>query len=301
MSSAVLASPAAVDRRQAWKAYLELGKIRLSSLVVFTTAVGYIMAPGDKTWIAFIVTVLGTTLAALGANALNQWLEVERDALMARTRTRPLPAGELTAAAALLFGIVTGTLGPLLLTAVVGWAAGALALLTLLIYVLMYTPLKTRSPVNTLVGAVVGALPPLIGWVAAAGQIHEPAWLIAGILFVWQIPHFLSLAWMKREEYARSGFRMLPVVDPAGHLTACIVAVYAALLIPLAVMVTLVGLCGWVFAVGGVLLGLGMLACSVVMEHRRSEANARRVFLASLAYLPLVLGLMMLDRAGGWL
>ncbi|MBP7747301.1 MAG: heme o synthase [Phycisphaerae bacterium] len=280
--------------------FLELGKARLSALVLFTTIVGFVLASPDAVaWRQLAWTALGTSLAALGANALNQWLEVARDARMQRTRGRPLPSRRLTDTAALAFALTAGAVGPLLLALAVSALAALLALATLLIYVLIYTPLKVRTPLNTLVGAVVGALPPLVGWAAAAGQLEPGAWVLAGILFIWQIPHFLALAWIHREDYRRGGFRMLPVLDPDGHLTGCIVVVYILLILPLALALAFLGVAGWVYGVGSLLLGGGFLAAGVALEGCRSRGAARRVFLASVIYLPMLLGLMLIDRRSG--
>ncbi len=280
--------------------YLELGKARLSALVLLTTAVGFALGErGSVDWLRLAWTLVGTGLAALGANALNEWLEADRDAQMRRTRQRPLPARRIGRREALLFGIVSGAVGPALLLALVNVAAAALALAALLIYVLLYAPLKTRSVCNTLVGAVVGALPPLIGWVAATGGRTAPgAWILAGILFLWQTPHFLALAWLYRDDYARGGFRMLPMVDPRGHLTGCVVVMYTLVLLALTLLPVLVGMAGWWYAAGALLLGSALVILSAALERRRTDSAARRVFVASVVYLPLLLGLMVLDRQG---
>lgn len=298
-----LAPASALQPRMGLRAlplFLELGKARLSALVLFTTIVGFVLAsPETVPWRQLAWTALGTGLAALGANALNQCLEVARDARMQRTRGRPLPSRRLSDTVALAFAVTAGAAGPLLLALAVNALAALLALATLLIYVLIYTPLKPRTPLNTLVGAVVGALPPLVGWAAAAGRLEPGAWVLAGILFIWQIPHFLALAWMHREDYRRGGFRMLPVLDPDGHLTGCIVVVYILLILPLALALTVLGVAGWVYGLGSLLLGGGFLAAGVVLEGCPSRAAARRVFLASVIYLPLLLGLMVIDRRPG--
>jgi protoheme IX farnesyltransferase len=279
---------------------LELGKARLTALVVGTAVVGYLLASGGQIdWIRLVLTTLGTALTALGANALNQWLEASRDALMHRTRTRPLPSGRLPVPVALAFAGLVSVLGPIVLGLAVDREAALLALAAWALYVLVYTPLKTRSPLNTLVGAIVGAIPPMIGWQAAAGRLEPGAWALAGILFLWQIPHFLALAWLYREDYRRSGFRMLPVVDPSGHLTGCVVAMYSLLLLPLAVGLTFLGTCGWTYGAGSLVLGTGLLGVGVWLERRRTEAAARRVFVASLVYLPLLLALMVVDHGRG--
>jgi protoheme IX farnesyltransferase len=278
-------------------AYLQLCKARLSSLVVATAAAGFVLGARDGFDLPrFAWTMLGTLLAAYGANALNQWLEAARDARMERTRGRPLPTGRLRHRSALAFGLLTGLGGPLLLATWVDAGAGSLALAALLIYVLFYTPLKVRTTLNTLVGAVVGALPPLVGWVGATGQLGAGAWILGGVLFLWQIPHFLALAWLYRDDYQRAGFRMLAIVDPFGRLTGCLVVVYTLGLLLLTIHLTLVGVAGWVYALGALVLGTGLLIAGVLLERRPSRAAARRLFLASVIYLPLLLGLMVLDR-----
>lgn len=276
---------------------LELGKARLSTLVLLTTAVGFLLASGRTLdWSRLAWTLAGTGLAALGANTLNQWLEADRDARMQRTASRPLPTGRMSPPAALTFGLIAGGVGPLLLVTAVNTLAALLSLSAVLVYVLLYTPLKTRTAGNTLVGAVVGALPPMIGWAAAAGRLDGGAWILAAILFVWQIPHSLTLAWLCREDYARGGLRMLPVVDAGGHLTGCVIVVYTLVLLPLTLMLTFIGAAGWAYASGALLGGLGLLASGVALERSRSVTAARRLFRASIVYLLLLLGLMVLDR-----
>ena len=281
---------------------LELGKARLSALVVVTTLAGYLMAarplPG---WGHLAATLLGTTLCAFGANGFNQVLERDRDALMVRTRERPLPAGRVGVRAAALWSGAVVALGTGLLLALVNAAAAALALGTVLLYVLVYTPLKPRSTLNTLAGAICGAIPPLIGWSAVTGGVfggdQGGGWWLALLLFVWQVPHFLSLAWLYRDDYRRAGFKMLPLQDPRGDRTFRFLMLYAWVLLPLGLLATFVGLTGAVFAVGSLLLGGAWLWLGMRCYRDRSSLNARRVFLGSVIYLPLVLGLMVADRA----
>ena len=201
------------------RAYPELTKVRLTALVVATTAVGFLMAGGghhDGATLA--LTVLGTALAAAGSMALNQVMEVARDARMERTKNRPIPTGVLTARHGLVFGVVVATVGLAVLAAAANTLTALLGLTVVLVYTLVYTPLKSRSPLCTLAGAVCGAIPPMMGWTATGAPLAFGAWLLAGVLFLWQIPHFLALAWLYREDYARGGFRMLPVVDASGRV-----------------------------------------------------------------------------------
>lgn len=302
-TKALSPTPTALPRRLLATAalYFELAKGRLSALVLMTTLVGYLLYPAHVDWARLLATLAGTWLAACGANALNQYLEREADGRMRRTRGRPLPAGRLSPAAALSFGLVCGLGGPLLLAWLANVLAASLALGTLLLYVAVYTPLKVRSPLNTLVGAVVGALPPMIGWAAAGGRLDAGAWGLAAILFAWQMPHFLALAWLLREEYARGGFRMLPAVDPSGSLTSCVAVSYALALAPLGWLLTWLGTCGWVYGAGALLLAAALTWAAVCLERRRSDEAARRLFLASLVYLPLLLALMVVDRGTGLL
>lgn len=285
-------------------AYATLTKARLSALVLATTAVGYVLAANMPGAFAFgigrfLATLAGTALAAASANTLNQVLETTRDAAMERTRGRPLPSGGVSAAHAITLAFVLGGAGMCILAGFVNALAAALALGTIGLYVLVYTPLKTRTTLNTLVGAVCGAVPPMIGWAGAAGRLDTGAWVLGALLFVWQIPHFLALAWLYREDYARGRFRMLPVLDPDGHLTCRVVITTSLLLVPITFTATLLGLAGWFFTAGAFALGAGMTVAAVVLYRDRTNANARRVFLASLVYLSAVLVLLVVDRGPG--
>jgi protoheme IX farnesyltransferase len=277
--------------------YLELSKARLCGMVVLTTLVGYLVAaPRIALDVRLVATLLGTYLAALGANALNQWLERDADALMERTRHRPLPARRLSPRAAVMWGLAASVSGPGLLLVTVGTLPALLAAGTVLLYVLVYMPLKRISTLNTVVGAVCGAIPPLIGWSAATGSVALGGWLLFVILFLWQMPHFLSLAWLYREDYARGGFVMLPVADPGGRLTFQVTLIFALMLLPVTLTVFMAGVAGPWFAVGATTLGLLWSASCVRLLLRGRRLDARRVFVASLAYLPLALGLMVADR-----
>lgn len=278
--------------------YFELAKARLSALVVATAAVSYVVAAGDGplALAGLVWTALGTALATGGANALNQWIEVERDRRMERTKERPLPTERIGSKHALLFGLVAAVAGPILLALFVNALSALLALFAALLYVLVYTPLKARTPFCTLVGAVCGALPPLIGWAGATGGISAGGLVLFALLFAWQIPHFLALAWLYREDYARAGFRMLPAIDPNGRVTFHMVMLYTLALLPTALAAALVGAAGPIYAAGSLLLGLGLLFLGAQLYAQRNNAAAKRLFLASVVYLPLLLGLLALDR-----
>lgn len=284
----------------ALKIYLELAKARLSGLVLLTTLVGAVLASQEGTWSwRLLWTMAGTGLAAAGANALNQWWEREPDARMARTRQRPLPAGRLQPVWALFWGLASATAGVGVLAWLVNLLAAGLALSVVLLYTLVYTPLKRRSSFSTLVGAVCGAIPPLIGWAASASRLETGAWLLAALLFVWQMPHFFALGWLYRQDYELGGYKMLPVVDSRGDLTCRVLLMFAMVLVPLGLTVTLAGVAGPIFGLGSALLGLVWLATGYRLYRQRTDVNARRVFLGSLVYLPLVLVLMVADRGAG--
>lgn len=267
-------------------------------MVGLSAAAGFALASRDAglDWARLAAVSLGVVLAAFGANAFNQWLEAERDARMHRTRRRPLPAGELALAESLVFATICTLVGPLLLIRYVNIAAGLLALLNIGIYVLLYTPLKTRTAWNTAVGALVGAIPPLIGALGVRGTLETPAWLLAAILFAWQIPHFLALAWLYREDYERGGFVMLPQIDPSGAATSRASIAYSILLLPLAAGIAVLGASGVFFAITAGAASIWMTWLALRFQCAVTDQNARRLFLASIIYLPLVLTALVLDR-----
>lgn len=277
--------------------YGELSKIRLSLMVVITTGTGFILAsPLGVDWMVLLWTLIGTTACAGSAAALNQLAESSRDKRMLRTANRPLPAGNISKAHAFIFGVVLAYIGVAILSFGANIEAAGIALLTILIYVFVYTPLKPRTSFNTFVGAIVGGLPPLIGWVAASDSIGRGGWILAGILFIWQIPHFLALAWMYREDYERGGFIMLPAIDATGELTARVSVMSSMCLIPLALFMTLAGTTGFLFAIAGTILGVFLTMKSIQFWRKRDNATARRLFLASIIYLPILLLFMLLSR-----
>jgi protoheme IX farnesyltransferase len=275
----------------------ELAKARLTLLVVATTVVGFLMADGPRQGAAVLAwTALGTALAAAGSMALNQAVEAARDARMERTRNRPVPSGVIGRRAALVLGILTAASGLAVLALEVGVTTALLGLAVVLIYTLVYTPLKPRTPLCTLAGAVCGAIPPMMGWTATGASLSFGAWVLAGVLFLWQIPHFLALAWLYRDDYARGGFRMLPAIDPSGRVTGQMAVLYTLALVPVGVLGALGGITGWVFAIGSLALGVALVTFALRLAALRTEPVARRLFLATLAYLPLLLGLMVADR-----
>lgn len=287
--------PPPLRRAPGLQTLAELTKARLVTLVVATTGVGHAVAGGEVSALLAWAT-LGTALAAAGAMALNQWQEAARDARMERTRRRPLPAGDLSPGLALVFGLALAAAGIAVLAALVNLLTAALGLAVVLLYTLVYTPLKVRSPLATLVGAVCGALPPMMGWTAVTNGLGLGAWILAGVLFLWQIPHFLALAWLYREDYERGGFRMLPLVDRQGDVTALMAVLYALALVPVSLSAALAGLAGGAYAAGALVLGGGLVLSSVALARSRAEADARRLFVATLLYLPLLLGLLAVDR-----
>ena len=277
--------------------YATLTKIRLSMLVVVTTGVGFILASvGPLDWGQLLLTLVGTMACACSASGLNQVVESRRDALMDRTRSRPMPSGALSPQHGWIFSMLLGYAGLCLLVAFVPLAAAGLALLTMLIYVLLYTPMKVHTSLNTLVGSLVGAIPPMIGWAAAGGSFSIGAWILAALLFVWQLPHFLSLGWLYREDYARAGFKMLPGIRGGERITCEVVLLTTLLLVPLGLTATMVGIAGIFYAIVSLLLGIGFFVMAFSFFRQPTQNSARRVFLASLLYLPILLGALVIDH-----
>jgi heme o synthase len=289
-----MSTVALVSRRAVAADYLELTKPRITLLVVFTTLVGFVVAaPGALHALPLLAVLAGTTLVAAGASVVNMVLERDTDALMHRTRARPIPAGRVRALDALLFGLVLTSLGLALLS----WRSGALpaavALATWLSYLFAYTPLKRRTSLSTLVGAVPGALPPVIGWAAARQSLDGGAFVLFAILFLWQIPHFLAIAWIYREDYARAGLPMLPVLDPAGGLTGRQAVIHSLALLLVSLTPVAAGFGGPYYMAGAVLLGIGMTLAAFRLAVLRTVPAARALFLASVLYLPALLALLL--------
>jgi protoheme IX farnesyltransferase len=279
------------------KDYIALTKPRITWLILMSTGVGYFFgARGGWHVLTLLNTILGTGLIASGTAALNQWYERDADAKMKRTQGRPLPAGRLSAGKALVFAILISVTGFVELFAGVNALTAWLGLFTLLTYLLIYTPLKQRSPHSTTIGAIPGAMPPLIGYAAASGTLTWDAWVLFAILFIWQFPHFYAIAWMYREDYERAGIRMLPVVEPDGESTARRILLYSLILIPISMVPKFLSMTGNLYLAGALALGLLFLYAGVRVSFDRTRQQARRVLLASVVYLPILYGLMLFDR-----
>jgi protoheme IX farnesyltransferase len=295
-ASTVCPAPLPLARRRLAD-YVALTKPRVSVLVLFTVAAGgWLASHGEPDVAALLHTLCGTALVAAGASALNQLLERHSDALMRRTENRPLPAGRLHPAEVLVFGFGLGFLGLAYLAVMVRQPLAVLvAAITFTCYVFVYTPLKRKTSLNTLVGAVPGALPPVIGWTALGGSVGPEAAALFLILFVWQVPHFLAIAWIYREEYSRAGLQMLPVVDQGGGMTGRQMVAYCLALVPVSLAPVWLHQAGPVYLVGAVGLGGYFLVRALVFMAQNSVPHARRVLRASLVYLPALLVLWLLE------
>jgi protoheme IX farnesyltransferase len=274
-----------------------LFKARLTALVMLTTLVGFHAGQrGAMDWLLFVHAMLGTGLLACGAAALNQFLEREHDARMPRTEDRPLPAGRLEPSTVLLLGAGVAAAGMIELALAVNLITSLFGALTLGSYLFIYTPLKRVTSLNTAIGAVPGALPPLMGWTAARGEVNLEGWALFAILFFWQLPHFLAIAWLYRDQYARAGYIMLPVVDPAGQRTGRQAVSHTLGLLPVSLSPFVLKLAGVLYLAGAVVLGALFLTCAWQFSRRLTDGSARRLFLMSIAYLPLLLGLLAFDK-----
>jgi protoheme IX farnesyltransferase len=277
--------------------YATLAKPRLNLLVLMTaTAALYLAAPEGVALPVLVHTLIGTALVAGGASALNQVWERDTDALMRRTRSRPMASGRLQVRQGLMFGLGLSVAGLADLAIGVNLLCAGVAALTLVSYVLLYTPLKRHTSLATLVGAVPGALPPVIGWAAATNSVTLAALVLFGIMFFWQMPHFLAIAWLYREDYAAAGIPLLPVLEPDGHRTGRQALLYGAALWPVSLMPTLVGLAGGFYVVVATVLGLTLIVLCVKFARDRSTQTARQLFLFSITYLPLLWGALVADR-----
>ena len=279
--------------------FLELAKMRLTMLVLFTLVVGFYMgAKGSPDFALMASALIGTGLIASGAAALNQLLEKDFDSRMLRTESRPLPSGRIQPETVLLFGIICTGAGLIILTVAVNLLTSFLGAVTLLSYLFIYTPLKRVTTLNTSVGAIAGALPPLMGWTAARGELGVGGWALFVILFLWQLPHFLAIAWMYKDEYGKAGFVMLPLVDPSGNRTGRTALGHTIVLLIVSLTPFMFGLSGIVYCFGAVILGAAFLAFALRFCLDLSRGRARQLFFMSIIYLPTLLAIMVLDKTG---
>jgi heme o synthase len=277
--------------------YLQLTKPRITWLILMSTGVGFFFGAGpDWTWLVLLHTTLGTGLIASGTAALNQWWERDADARMRRTKNRPLPSHRISAGNALWFGIALSVLGFLELWLGANLLTAVLGAFTLSTYLFIYTPLKQLTPHSTTVGAIPGAMPPVIGYAAAHGTLNLEAATLFAILFLWQFPHFYSIAWMYREDYSRAGIKMLPVIDETGERTARQILAYAILLVPVSLLPAWLGMAGNLYLLGALLLSCTYVYFGLRVASHRTVLAARQVLLTSIVYLPLLYVLMMVDR-----
>jgi heme o synthase len=290
-------SSVVVNERSFFAIASDLFKARLTLLVLLTTLAGfYAASQGPMDFVLLGHVLFGTTLVACGAAALNEWWERDLDAKMARTASRPIPAGEMTPNAVLITGGMMCIAGLIHLALFVNPLTSLLGAITMVSYVFVYTPLKTRTTLNTLIGAIPGGLPPLMGWAAARDNVSREGWALFAIIFFWQLPHFLAIAWLYREEYERAGFVMLPSRDPSGERTGRQAVSHTLGLIPVSLCPAIFGVSGVVYFFGALLMGMAFLWCAIQFSRELSRARAKQLFLASILYLPLIFGLMALDK-----
>jgi protoheme IX farnesyltransferase len=283
--------------RERAAAYAELTKPRITFLIVLTSAAGFALgSPGPVNYAALVSALFGIGLLSSGIATLNQYAERELDGLMRRTANRPLPTGKIAPWEALAFGAAMTMLAEAYLLVFVNPLSALLGLTVIAGYLFAYTPLKTRTSLSTLVGAFPGAVPPLIGWTAASGSLSLEGWVLFAILFLWQFPHFLAIAWMYREDYSRAGILMLPVVEPNGRVTAQQIVVYTLMLLPVSLLPFALGMSGRIYLYGAIALGLLFLYSSLRAAFSMSRQQARRLLLASVLYLPLLFILMVLNQ-----
>lgn len=296
-ATAEIQQTGAITPRERLAAYFELTKPRIAFMLVLTSAAGfYLGMEGPFDTVLFLNSMIGITLLAFGVATLNQVIERRTDALMERTAKRPLPSQKLSTAEALIFGLLQCVIAELYLAFLVNGITAILGLSVIVGYVFIYTPMKTRSSASTAVGAFPGALPPLMGWTAATGIISAPAVVLFLILFLWQFPHFLAIAWMYRDQYKKAGILMLPVVEPEGRITARQIVIFAAMLLPVSLGPFFFGFAGIYYLIGAFILGVWFLAASIRTARLRTTESARRLLMVSVIYLPLIFGLMVFDH-----
>lgn len=283
--------------REKLAAFFELTKPRIAFMLVLTSAAGfYLGSIGNFDFVLFINSVIGITLLAFGVATLNQFIERRTDALMERTAKRPLPTNKVSPAEALIFGMILTISAEIYLAVLVNFLTAGLGLIVIVGYVLLYTPLKTKTSASTAIGAIPGAMPPLMGWTSASNEITLGAWILFAMLFLWQFPHFLAIAWMYKEQYAKAGILMLPVVEPAGKITAVQIVAFTLMLLPVSLAPFFFGVSGIVYLVGAGLLGIWFLFASIQAARAKSVEKARKLLLVSVLYLPLIFALMVFNH-----
>lgn len=287
----------ATGLREKLAAYVELTKPRIAFMLVLTSAAGfYLGAAKGFDAMLFVNSMIGIALLAFGVATLNQVWERKTDALMERTAKRPLPTQKISFAEALVFGVLLCLVAEIYLAFLVNGLTATLGLTVIVGYVLLYTPLKTRTSASTAIGAIPGAMPPLMGWTASANEISLGAWALFALLFLWQFPHFLAIAWMYREQYAKAGILMLPVIEPEGKITARQIVIFTVLLLPVSLAPFFLGFAGLIYLVGASLLGLWFLWASIRTARAKSVEQARKLLLVSVLYLPLIFALMVFNH-----
>jgi protoheme IX farnesyltransferase len=286
-----------ISLKEKASAYFELTKPRIAFMLVLTAAAGfYLGLKGNFQLVPFLNSMLGITLLAFGVSTLNQYIERRTDTLMERTATRPLPAAKVSPMEALIFGVLLCLVAEIYLAVLVNPLTAGLGLIVIVGYVFLYTPLKRVTSASTAIGAIPGAMPPLMGWTSAADEISLPALVLFAMLFLWQFPHFLAIAWLYRDQYAKAGIKMLPVIEPEGKMTARQIVIFALMLLPISLAPFFVVLAGWTYLVGASLLGLWFLYESVNTARAKTNKSARRLLLVSVIYLPLIYGLMVVNH-----
>ncbi len=283
--------------REKLAAFFELTKPRIAFMLVLTSAAGFYLGSdkGFNIWL-FVNAMVGIALLAFGVATLNQFIERRIDALMERTARRPLPTSKVSPAEALIFGIILTVSAEIYLAVLVNVLTAVLGLVVVVGYVFLYTPLKTKTSVSTAIGAIPGAMPPLMGWTSASNEITLGAWILFAMLFLWQFPHFLAIAWMYREQYAKAGILMLPVVEPKGRITALQIVVFTLMLLPVSLAPFFFGVSGVVYLIGAGLLGVWFLFAGIQAARYKTNEKARKLLLVSVLYLPLIFALMVLNH-----
>ena len=296
-AAAQLTDTTTIGVRDRLLAFVELTKPRIAFMLVLTAAAGFYLGNrGTFDVLLFANAMIGIALLAFGVATLNQWLEKRTDAMMDRTANRPLPSGKVSNVEALIFGSILCIGAEAYLFFLVNPLTALLGLSVIVGYVLLYTPLKTRTSASTAIGAIPGAMPPLMGWTASANEITLGAWALFAFLFLWQFPHFLAIAWMYKDQYAKAGILMLPVVEPSGRITARQIVLFAIMMVPISLAPFFLGFAGWVFLIVGVILGGWFLVESIRTARAKTPEMARRLLLVSVLYLPVMFAVMVLDK-----